>query len=153
MYIYITIKKERGITMSKSMAPYDGKFTDEQRKKMFGEALKAMREARGMTQAQICKILNIKPQTYNTYENGTSNPTIETLVRLSYILDCSVDTLVQRDNIYGDADAKKAVIEEFAKQTEELLTNEKIQSNEAMTKVLGKIMEFFELANKHLDNK
>lgn len=139
--------------MSFSMAPYDGRFTDEQRKKMFGEALKAMREARGMTQAQICKILDIKPQTYNTYENGTCNPTIETLVRLSFILDCSIDNLVQRENIYGDVNAQKAVIEEYARQTQELLENEKIKNNETITKALGKMMEFFELANKHLDNK
>lgn len=139
--------------MSATMLPYDGRFTDTQRKKMFAEALKQMREARGLTQAQICKVLNMKSQTYSAYETGNATPTMETLVRLSFILDCSIDTLLQRDNIYGDEDAQKAVIAEYAKQTEELLANEKIQSNEAMTKVLGKIMEFFELANKHLDNK
>lgn len=139
--------------MAVSMGAYDGRFTDAQRKKMFGEALKQMREARGLTQAQICKVLNIKPQTYSAYETGNANPSMETLVRLSFLLNCSIDELLQRENIYGDADVQKAIIADMAKQTEELLANEKIQSNEAMTKVLEKVMEFFELANKHIDNK
>lgn len=139
--------------MSITMTPYDGRFTDEQRKKMFGEALKSIRISKGYTQSEICKILDIKPQTYNTYETGNANPTMETLVRLSFILDCPIDTLLQRDNIYGDTAVQKAVIEDMKKQTEDLLANEKIQSNEAMTKALEKVMEFFELANKHLDNK
>lgn len=60
----------------------------------FPERLKYMRKKTGLTQKDIAQKLNIQRVTYSHYETGRSQPSIDTLILLAQIFDCSIDYLV-----------------------------------------------------------
>ena len=60
----------------------------------FNERLKMLREERGFTQQHLAEVLNLSSGAVSHYENGTNEPTIETLIRMADILNISVDYLV-----------------------------------------------------------
>ena len=63
---------------------------------IFRERLKNERKAAGYTQADMAERLGIKQPSYIRYENGTSEPSLETLCQLADIFDVSVDYLLGR---------------------------------------------------------
>lgn len=60
----------------------------------FNERLKMLREEYGFTQQHLAEVLNLSSGAVSHYENGTNEPTIETLIRMADILNVSVDYLV-----------------------------------------------------------
>ena len=64
---------------------------------MFNEKLKEVRQYRGKTQKQMAELLSMAPNAYQRYELGTSEPNIQKLLRISAILDVSLDVLLCRD--------------------------------------------------------
>lgn len=60
----------------------------------FGERLKKARKNKGLTQAQLGKLLNVSDATINRYEREQRKPDPEMLRRLAEVLDVSVDYLV-----------------------------------------------------------
>ena len=65
---------------------------------LFPERLKNMRKKTCLTQKEIASKLNIQRVTYSHYETGRSQPSIDTLILISNILDCSIDYLVGISN-------------------------------------------------------
>lgn len=65
----------------------------------FHERLKILREEKGFTQQHLAEVLNLTSGAVSHYENGTNEPTIDTLIRMADVLNVSVDYLV------GNADA------------------------------------------------
>ena len=65
----------------------------------FHERLKTLREESGFTQQHLAEVLNLTSGAVSHYENGTNEPTIDTLIRMADVLNVSVDYLV------GNADA------------------------------------------------
>lgn len=65
----------------------------------FHERLKMLREESGFTQQHLAEVLNLTSGAVSHYENGTNEPTIDTLIRIADVLNVSVDYLV------GNADA------------------------------------------------
>lgn len=65
----------------------------------FNERLRMLREEHGFTQQHLAEVLNLSSGAVSHYENGTNEPTIETLIRIADVLNVSVDYLV------GNADA------------------------------------------------
>ncbi len=63
---------------------------------IFCQRLKESRLSVGMTQRQIADALSIAQPSYIRYENGSSEPTLENLVKIADILDVSVDFLLGR---------------------------------------------------------
>lgn len=61
---------------------------------LFAERLRGLRKARGWTQQQIAEQLQIKRSTYAYYETRTSEPDMETLIRLATLLHTSIDYLI-----------------------------------------------------------
>lgn len=59
--------------------------------------LKKYRKNKGFTQADVAKILNITPQAYANYEQGTRTPDINTCKLLSEIFDISLYTLLDEE--------------------------------------------------------
>lgn len=143
--------------MQNYLAPYDGRFDDEARKRMFGEALKQYRLKKKLKQIDICKMLNIKQNAYSLYENGKAQPTLETLVRLSYILDCSIDDLLQRANFVGDTNTQLSMLQQQMQEIDELLKDPKVQGDSHVRDTLlgvGKLVENLSaLAEKMNKNK
>lgn len=64
-----------------------------------GKTIKSLRQRRGMTQDDLANALFLSRQTISNYELGRTTPDIETLTRLSEILDSDLQTL-----IYGPED-------------------------------------------------
>lgn len=60
----------------------------------FNERLKAIRKECGMTQREVYSKLNISPNGYTSYEQGRTEPSIDTLVKLCQIFDVSADVLL-----------------------------------------------------------
>lgn len=61
---------------------------------MFDDRLRAMREARGLTQKQASEGLNINPRTYASYENNEREPNSEILIQFSKFFGVTVDYLL-----------------------------------------------------------
>ncbi len=61
---------------------------------MFKERLKLARNKQGFTQQYMADNLNFALRTYQTYEGGTREPSINTLIKLSKLLNVSTDYLL-----------------------------------------------------------
>lgn len=106
--------------MENVFSPYELNFDNQQRKKLLGEALKELRTEKGLTQTEIANLLEIKSQTYNGYENGRTEPSLETLVRLSFLFDCPIDVMLQKFNFVGTKEAQTEAFEKYKKEVKEL---------------------------------
>ena len=63
----------------------------------FCERLKMIRNECGLTQRQVYEILNISPNGYASYEQGRTEPNIDTLKKLCSIFNVSADYLLGLD--------------------------------------------------------
>ena len=61
----------------------------------FGARLRAARDRRGMTQAQLAEAIGAYPSQISNYENGEKVPEGETMVALADALDVSLDELAR----------------------------------------------------------
>ena len=89
--------------MSQNEEKYENIFTVEERKRIIAQAMRELRKAKGISQKEAAGEIGISQATYSAYERGRNEPPAEILVRLSYLFDCSVDILVQRDRLYRSA--------------------------------------------------
>lgn len=61
---------------------------------VFSKNLKLYRNKRGYTQTELAEKVGKNRNTYAQYENGYSTPPLGLLVRISLVLECSVDALL-----------------------------------------------------------
>lgn len=61
----------------------------------FSKNLKKEREQKNLTQKQLASSIGITTQSYQAYEAGLTLPTAENLLKLSLILDISLDELFE----------------------------------------------------------
>ena len=64
--------------------------------KIFQERLIEQRKLNKVTQRQMAEFLQIAQPSYIRYENGTSEPSLESLVKIADYFDVSVDYLLGR---------------------------------------------------------
>ena len=62
-----------------------------------GEKLAALRKRKGITQEQLSTILKVSRQSVSRWEMDAAFPETEKLIKLSRILDCSIDFLLNTD--------------------------------------------------------
>lgn len=67
--------------------------------KVFEKRLTELRKINGLTQRAMAEKLCITQPSYIRYENGTSEPRQEILVKIADIFDVSVDYLLGRADI------------------------------------------------------
>ncbi len=67
--------------------------------KTTGELIKAARKKAGLTQAELGAKLNITPAAISQFEKPSSNPTFETLEKISNALGCKISELCERYDI------------------------------------------------------
>lgn len=89
--------------MVQNEAKYNNLFTVEERKKIIAQTMGEMRKAKGLSQKEAAAVIGISQATYSAYERGRNEPPAEVLVRLSYLFNCPVDILIQRDRRFRDA--------------------------------------------------
>lgn len=56
--------------------------------------LKEIRNIRGFSQQYLSEKLNVKQTTISSYETGTTEPSLENLIKLADALEVSIDTLL-----------------------------------------------------------
>ncbi len=66
--------------------------------------IKKLRKEKGVYQADLAKYLGLKQQTISAYENGTNEPDLKTLSKMSKYFDVSIDYLIGRSNVRDPAD-------------------------------------------------
>lgn len=59
--------------------------------------LRELRKQKKATQEELAKYLNVHKTTYSGYENGTREPSIDTLCKLADYFNVSLDYLVGRE--------------------------------------------------------
>ncbi len=64
----------------------------------FNEKLRESRKVANLTQKNLAKKLDISERAYQHYEAGTREPNIEVLIKLSAILNTSLDDLLCRED-------------------------------------------------------
>lgn len=57
--------------------------------------LKALRQARNLTQAELAKLIDVDRTTVAQWEAGKNYPRVDTLIKLAQVLRCNVDTLLR----------------------------------------------------------
>ena len=60
----------------------------------FCERLKSVRLENGMTQKDVYEKLGVSPNGYASYEQGRTEPNIDTIIKLCKIFDVSADYLL-----------------------------------------------------------
>lgn len=61
--------------------------------------LKELRKQQNLTQVQVSQYLNTTHQTYNNYENGKYEPSIDMLIKLADLYNTSIDFIVGRNRV------------------------------------------------------
>lgn len=77
---------------------------------MVGDILKVLREEKRITQDDIALLLNIKRQTYSSYERNKSLPDVNTLSKLADYFNVSTDYLLGRTEVKNYEDFKGLII-------------------------------------------
>lgn len=67
---------------------------DKERKRELSARIKAHRKHRGLTQEQAAEQIGITYSSYVKIENAFQTPSLSTLVKISEVLDVSLDWLV-----------------------------------------------------------
>ena len=96
--------------MKNLLDPYEGQFTQEERKQLIAQTISALRKGKRYSQKEVAAALGVTQATYSTYERGRTEPPAEILVRLAYLFGTSVDILVQKDRLARDTgDVEKQI--------------------------------------------
>ena len=62
---------------------------------MFGDQIKALRQAAKLNQVQLAEKLNVSKQSVSNWENNNIMPSIDMLRRICEVLSCSADYLLE----------------------------------------------------------
>ncbi len=65
---------------------------------LHGDRLAQLRRERGITQAELARMLDVRQNQISGYENGRFKPSTETLITLIKILDTTADYLLGLSN-------------------------------------------------------
>lgn len=74
-------------------------------KSAVGRRLSALRKAQGYSQAELSEILQVSPQAVSRWETGMSLPDIETLLKLSWILQVSINGILEGEDYLEGMDS------------------------------------------------
>ena len=95
--------------------------------------LRELRLAKGLTQKEVAKAIEVSPQSYGYYENWVNKPDPETLIKLADLFECSIDYLLGRENDFGVSLQNR----NLTSSQNELLSAFSLLSSDDQNKVLG----------------
>jgi transcriptional regulator with XRE-family HTH domain len=64
-----------------------------------GERLQQQRQLKNLSQKQVAEAINVSPSVVSNYENGERTPSLESLVSLARLFQCSTDYLLGFEKI------------------------------------------------------
>lgn len=83
-------------------------------KNTIGERIANLRKKEGLTQVQLAEKLNISDKAVSKWESNKGDPSLELLILLSEIFDCSIDYIVKgKESSKLDQEDKKSVKKEL----------------------------------------
>ncbi|MCD7872517.1 MAG: helix-turn-helix domain-containing protein [Clostridiales bacterium] len=146
-------EKKKLELQTEQLKQYGNLFQVSERKELIGEMLRVLRQASGLTQAEIAKKIDVKPVTYSSYENGAREAPAEIIVRLSILFGVPTDVILQADRLSkGNFDAQKQidVMNNQLDELKDIITDRKNEINpqfadmmKAMTDAFSKMGEQF----------
>ena len=88
------------------------------------EKIKQLRSETGLSQKELAKLLQVSPSIISSYETGERTPSVEVLISLATLYQCSTDYLLGRDtkqpktslNLDGLSDKQIQVLYEITKE-------------------------------------
>jgi transcriptional regulator with XRE-family HTH domain len=83
----------------------------------FSENINYLRKAKGLNQSDMPDILGIQRSTWANYENGATEPPIETIIKISRYFGISLDDLMLKKL---DSDKYQSIVDEGTPPYEEL---------------------------------
>ena len=78
-----------------------------------GKKIKQLRKFSGMTQEQLAEKLNISRQALSKWENGTSMPDVESVVRISMLFQISLEELLLKEEKYVEESKTQITLEDL----------------------------------------
>ncbi|MDE6294114.1 MAG: helix-turn-helix domain-containing protein [Clostridiales bacterium] len=87
----------------------------------FAERLKAIRLDRDMTQKDVYTRLRISPNGYASYEQGRTEPGIETIIQLCKIFEISTDYLLGSETEFGEKNHQTTRQEHYTQDEQQLI--------------------------------
>ena len=67
------------------------------------KGLRAHREMRGLSVAEVATLTGVKPQTYYKYESGTRTPRREVMAKIASVLGASIEAIFFADMIDNES--------------------------------------------------
>lgn len=81
---------------------------------LMNNKIKDYRKLKNITQEEMANKLNVSRQSYINYENGETEPSFETLKKISKILSVSIDALLGNDDFVKiDNDKSESILKEL----------------------------------------
>lgn len=94
LFIYVVVLIVRALR--KYLRSGTGGGNPPEQARSLGEALKAHRTSRGLTQEYVAEALGVSRQAVSKWENGTSDPSTANLMALAKLYNLSVDELLNQ---------------------------------------------------------
>jgi transcriptional regulator with XRE-family HTH domain len=109
-------------------------------KKMLGENIKNARTEAGISQKDLADFLYVTPQAVSRWENGTAEPSVEMIKKISDVLDVSVDWLMDVTPApkEEDSEGKKTAIASLTGALTQVETSPDIAVNPPAPEVTSK---------------
>lgn len=113
--------------------------------------LKDLRKEFGLSQKQMAEKLSISQQTYSDYEKGKTEPTIDTLIKISELFKVSIEYLLGLEDDFGiKVDSKELIKRPDYDITDKQLTDFmklfKVMTEVQKAQVLGFVIGMLENA-------
>ena len=80
---------------------------------MFGNNLKRLRKARGLSQAELGKMTQLGQSNISAWERGERSPLPDGLIKLATFFECSIDYLVGYDELTHEEDDAYIVMQKY----------------------------------------
>ena len=86
---------------------------------MFGENLKRLRLARGLSQVELGQLTQLGQSNISAWERGERSPLPEGLMKLAVFFDCSIDYLLGYEKITNENDDAYMLMQKYKSLDEE----------------------------------
>lgn len=97
---------------------YGNLYNNDERKELTARKIAELRKENRLTQKEVSEKIGVTQQSYNSYEKGRTAPTIEILVRLSYLYGVPIDIIVDKGKLNKDEAEQRKILEGYGKEIE-----------------------------------
>ena len=112
----------------------DNAMTIAVRAETIGKILKSLRKYSGFTQRELANNIGIAQQTYQGYESGKHEPSIELMIRIANIYDVTLDFITGR-NIQTEQSEHDLVLYDWIQEAAPYIRNQ-LEQERQFTKMI-----------------